>query len=265
MIVHPFTESISRKTAGVAIALLLAAATATLLIMYGNVLPTAAIADALFYVAVLSLIAYYYWYVIGFFQVFQSQVAIAIVVQLVCLATTLALLAVFELEDLQTFIYNIPIRMSISILSWIVLQQWYSIERDKKLPPEEDISLKEQRNTQAAVEKEAAEILDRISVKDGATIHLIMTDEILYAQAYGDYVTFFTSTGKYVKEITMKFLEANLPDSFIRIHRSYIVNTSYIVRIELFGKQTYQLRLKDNTCLRISSNGYKLLKDKLML
>ena len=52
---------------------------------------------------------------------------------------------------------------------------------------------------------------------------------------------------------------------FVRIHRSYIVNTEQILRVELFGKETYQVRLKDGTYLRASSAGYKLLKERLSL
>lgn len=264
---HPFTESISRKALGVVVALLLATALAVLLGLYGNVSIGVAVADAVIYVAILASIAYFYWYVIGFFQVFQSRVVIAVVVQLICLATTLALLSVFELENIRVFIYLIPIRMSVGILSWIVLQQWYNIQKEKQQPQDQEKELKEniQVETPTTIGDEATAALDRISVKDGAKIHIVMVEDILYIQAYGDYVTLHTVTGRYVKEATMKYFEASLPDLFIRIHRSYIVNTTCIVRIELFGKQTYQVRLKDNTCLRISSNGYKLLKDKLML
>lgn len=45
----------------------------------------------------------------------------------------------------------------------------------------------------------------------------------------------------------------------------YIVNTEQILRVELFGKETYQVRLKDGTYLRASSAGYKLLKERLSL
>ncbi len=250
---------------GVAVALLLAAALAVMLGMYGNIPIAAAITDAIAYVTTLALAAYFYWYVIEFFKVLQSQVVVAAVVQAVCLAATLATLSVFELEDLSTFIHLTPIRMSASILSWIVLQQWYNIQKEKKQPPEEKSDESIQAETPTTTNDEPAATLDRISVKEGAKIHIVMVEDILYIQAYGDYVTLYTTAGKYMKEVTMKYLEANLPNSFIRIHRSYIVNTGSIVRIELFGKQTYQVRLKNNTCLRISSNGYKLLKDKLML
>ena len=257
---HPFTQSAWNKSAGITAALLVAALTFMLLAIYGNILPATAIADSLFYTSTLALAAYFYWYVIGFFQVFQSKIIAALAVQLICLSITLALLSIFELEDLNTFSYLIPIRMSVSTLTWIILQQWYDINKAKKQKEEEERPV-----LLTTEERNEVETIDRISVKDGSKIHIIKIEELIYIQAYGDYVTLFTKDGKYVKELTMKYLEANLPDSFIRIHRSYIVNTSYIIRIELFGKETYQVRLKENTCLRISNNGYKQLKDKLLL
>ncbi|MDR0661252.1 MAG: LytTR family transcriptional regulator [Prevotellaceae bacterium] len=258
---HPFTQSTWRKSAGVAALLLLSTLMFVLIVLYGNISATTAFADSLFYTGILALVAYFYWYVIGFFQVFQSKVIAALAAQLVCLVITLALLLAFELEDFKTFSYLIPVRMSVSTLTWIILQQWYDINKATKKEAEEEA----EEEGLASQHIETVERIDRISVKDGSKIHLITANELIYIQAYGDYVTLFTKEGKYVKELTMKYLEANLPDSFIRIHRSYIVNTSHIIRIELFGKETYQVRLKDNTCLRISNNGYKLLKDRLLL
>ena len=64
----------------------------------------------------------------------------------------------------------------------------------------------------------------------------------------------------------MKYFEQSLPSpSFVRIHRSTIVHTTQIARIELFGKETYQVRLKNGVTLRASHSGYKLLKEKLAL
>ena len=64
----------------------------------------------------------------------------------------------------------------------------------------------------------------------------------------------------------MKYFEQSLPSpAFVRIHRSTIVHTIQIARIELFGKETYQVRLKNGVTLRASNSGYKLLKEKLAL
>lgn len=266
MTVHPFTQSAWHKLVSVAAAMLLSILLCSLLVLYGNISLTTAIADSLFYTGSLAVTAYFYWYVIGFFQVFQSKAVVAIAVQLICLAITLALLSVFMLEDLDTFIYLIPLRMSVSLLTWIILQQWYDINKTKKQREEEDAEEDDEKERQLASKPlEENETIDRISVKDGSKIHIVTVEELVYAQAYGDYVTLYTENGKFIKEVTMKYLEASLPNTFIRIHRSYIVNTSYIIRIELFGKDTYQVRLRDNTCLRISNSGYKLLKDKLLL
>ena len=62
----------------------------------------------------------------------------------------------------------------------------------------------------------------------------------------------------------MKYFERHLPsDNFVRIHRSTIVNVTQISRVELFGKETYQVLLKNGTKLRVSLTGYRLLKERL--
>ncbi|MDR2292563.1 MAG: LytTR family transcriptional regulator DNA-binding domain-containing protein [Prevotellaceae bacterium] len=110
-----------------------------------------------------------------------------------------------------------------------------------------------------------AEILERVAVKTGQKIHVIFVSDIIYLQAFGDYVYIFTDSRKYLKEQTMKYFENSLPQQFIRIHRSYIVNIESISRIELYKKQNQLLTLKNGHQIKISSTGYKLLKQKLNL
>jgi hypothetical protein len=110
-----------------------------------------------------------------------------------------------------------------------------------------------------------AEILEHIAVKSGQKIHIIPVSDIFYLQAFGDYVYIFTNTGKYLKEQTMKYFENNLPIQFIRIHRSYIVNIESISRIERYEKQNQLLTLKNGHKIKISTTGYKLLRQKLNL
>ena len=87
---------------------------------------------------------------------------------------------------------------------------------------------------------------------------------MIYIQACGDYVMLITPTGEYLKEQTMKYFETHLsPDTFVRVHRSTIVNVTQISRVELFGKETYQLLLKNGVKLRVSLSGYRLLKERL--
>ena len=109
------------------------------------------------------------------------------------------------------------------------------------------------------------EILSHIAVKSGQKIHLISVSDILYLQADGDYARIFTDSGKFLKEQTMKYFETALPPQFVRVHRSYIVNVSAISRIERYEKQSQLLRLKNGYQIKISSTGYKILKQKLNL
>lgn len=168
-------------------------------------------------------------------------------------------------DRMEWFASTIPFRFLFGLLVWIILAQWYFIrwKEIRKEDPSEDSSVSLETETSLPPEET---LLDRISVKDGTRIHLIQLDELLYIQASGDYVTLFTSTGQYVKEQTMKYFETHLPESsFIRIHRSCIVNSDQIIRVELFGKDSYQVRLKSGVCLRASLTGYRLLKERLSL
>jgi DNA-binding LytR/AlgR family response regulator len=61
----------------------------------------------------------------------------------------------------------------------------------------------------------------------------IYYDDILYVQGLQNYVTIYTRKGKYVTLLYMKNVEENLdPQSFIRVHKSYIVAISKIEAIE---------------------------------
>lgn len=107
-------------------------------------------------------------------------------------------------------------------------------------------------------------ILDRIVVKTTHSIKVIPVAEIRYLETQDDYVMIYTHEGKFLKQQTMKYFEHRLDtDFFIRIHRSFLVNSREILRIEPYEKNGYQIILKGNTALPISRNGYSLLKEKL--
>jgi DNA-binding LytR/AlgR family response regulator len=60
----------------------------------------------------------------------------------------------------------------------------------------------------------------------------------------------------------MKHTEDMLPpDKFIRIHRSFIVNTNYISRIERYGE--HQIVLLNSEKIKISAARYHSLKQIL--
>lgn len=63
-----------------------------------------------------------------------------------------------------------------------------------------------------------------IFIRDSSVVRKLKVDDILYAEAMGDYVKFYTPQKSYAIHGTMKLAEERLPASkFIRVHRSYIV------------------------------------------
>ena len=108
------------------------------------------------------------------------------------------LLQIFGLEDWEEFSITIPFRFLFGLMAWIILSQWYA-SRERKSEAEPIVRQMEEK-TAPPPTTVPEEILDRISVKDGARIHIIPIKEIFYLQACGDYVTLFTTSGQHVKE-----------------------------------------------------------------
>lgn len=210
----------------------------------------------------------------------QTDLLIAALALLFWLAGGFAVQYVLEQNMGQVYApfgETLPFRILFGALTWGVMMLWYRLQSLNTVQEEileeavsrEEALREELRQIECREDKalpEEAECIDRITVKDGTHIHLIRTDELLYIQACGDYVTLVTPSGQYVKEQTMKYFDAHLPSAgFVRVHRSTIVNVTQISRVELFGKENYQLSLKNGVRLKVSNSGYKLLKERLEL
>ncbi len=174
-------------------------------------------------------------------------------------------------EITRCFIPALPLYIFLGLLLFI-MNVFYFQTRIAQIKQAETV---QQDNTIVAVNKEedmpvqseaAPEFLERIAVKVGHKINVIMVPDIIYLQADGDYVQIHTAGGKYLKEQTMKYLQDNLPAAqFVRVHRSFIVNIEYIARIEQYEKQNQLLTLKNGDKIKVSIAGYKLLKSRLGL
>ena len=74
---------------------------------------------------------------------------------------------------------------------------------------------------------------EHIFLKATARLLKIYPEDILWIEAYGDYVIIHTADEKYTIHSTMKGIDSKLPSSsFIRVHRSYIVRIDKIDAIE---------------------------------
>ena len=157
-----------------------------------------------------------------------------------------------------SYLQSIGIRVFISVLIYVLFLLYYKRFIEEK----EELHLEDVNESGKSA---PVEPIERISVRSGQKIKIIALSDILYLQAEGDYVAIITNDGRWLKEQTMKYFEENLPvNQFIRIHRSYIVQIHAITRIER-NEQHYQVALNNKERIKISTTGYRILKEKLGL
>jgi two-component system LytT family response regulator len=122
--------------------------------------------------------------------------------------------------------------------------------------------------TQAVVES-ALEIpvqANRIVVKDNGKIKIIPVGQVHYLEAADDYVKIHTAEGVFLKKKTMQYFEDTMPgQEFIRVHRSYIINSQLITRIDPYEKDSHLVLLTTGARVPVSKAGYSKLKEMLGL
>lgn len=250
--------------------LVLVAAQVALVCLYTGADYLPALVDGIATMGWLAALAYLAWYVVGLVSLLQTDIIMIVVGSLLWLAGCFMVCdSMVRIAGISyiPFTQTIPFRLLFGLPVLIAVTLWYRLitAKEEVLNQELEKELIAHQVVEAPVEVPAG-LIDRITVKDGSRIHLIKADELIYIQACGDYVMLITPSGEYLKEQTMKYFETHLPpETFVRVHRSTIVNVTQISRVELFGKETYQLLLKNGVKLRVSLSGYRLLKERLGL
>ncbi|MBS1731217.1 MAG: LytTR family transcriptional regulator DNA-binding domain-containing protein [Bacteroidetes bacterium] len=136
-----------------------------------------------------------------------------------------------------------------------------------------DKAIEKTRQQQSSAEKETflqsihlPAQMHRIVVKDGNKIRIIPLSQIFYIEAADDYVKIFTQSESFLKKQTMAYFEENLQQNqFARVHRSYLVNTQTVTRIDPYEKDGHLVLLTNGKKIPVSKSGYKKLKEMLGL
>ena len=167
-------------------------------------------------------------------------------------------------SSFDAFVPTLPTRVFITFLIFIIGYLYFnetiegkrdkSVQISEKIPPD---------SSETTTGNLSQPIIDRLTVRIGQKIKIIPIESIIYIKADGDYISIHTSEGKWLKEQTMNFTEDRLPaQSFVRIHRSYIVNVHQISRIERYGEKQL-IVLHNNEKIKISPARYQLLRQIL--
>lgn len=175
---------------------------------------------------------------------------------------------VFNPKNLMEAIKMFPLKAFVAFLIYLLLVQFFRVrlaEREAS-PQPVDEDTEEDLLKPGDIGTEEIQPLERIVIRSGQKINMIQVSEIVYFRAEGDYVRIFTDSDKFLKEETMKYFQLHLPEKqFVRVHRSYLVNTVKILRIELYENQNQLLTLSNGDKIKISASGYKRLRERLGL
>ena len=93
----------------------------------------------------------------------------------------------------------------------------------------------------------------RLVIKSGGRVHFLRTDEVDWVEASGNYVKIHTNGDAHLLRESMKNMEQRLdPRTFVRIHRSSIVNIDRIKELEPWFHGEYVVIMRDGTRLTAS-------------
>jgi two-component system LytT family response regulator len=94
---------------------------------------------------------------------------------------------------------------------------------------------------------------ERLIVKSSGRVFFVRTEEIDWVEASGNYVKIHTKSDAHLLRESMKNMEAKLdPKTFVRIHRSAIVNIDHIKELEPWFHGEYIVIMRDGTRLTAS-------------
>lgn len=91
----------------------------------------------------------------------------------------------------------------------------------------------------------------------------IPIEQISHIESLQKKTWFYKEGGQYKTNVTLKELQLRLPDIFIRIHRSYIINIYFIQRIYRDITSNFIVKMKDGTELPISQSYLNEIRNVL--
>ena len=105
---------------------------------------------------------------------------------------------------------------------------------------------------------------DRFVIKSGGRVVFLRVEEIDWMRTVGNYVRLQVGRDSHLMRETMSGMEAKLdPDTFMRVHRSTIVNIDRIKEVQPWAKGEYVVIMRDGTRLVMSRRYRERLNERL--
>jgi two-component system LytT family response regulator len=92
-----------------------------------------------------------------------------------------------------------------------------------------------------------------ITVKKGDKLIFVKLEEVTHFEADDKYVSVHTNKETHLSEQSLLQLASKLPENFLQVHRSVIVNTNYIAEIQKYFNSRFIITLNNNRKTTITS------------
>jgi len=145
-------------------------------------------------------------------------IVVSLYLEMIVITISFIVLANYNYGELSPIMTNIFV-LGFSIYLIVLIKAFYLLYRR--------FTEKEIRLNQLEDEKEALKT-SFITVRADRSNHQIKLSELMYLESLSDYVKIYFNDQSLTTRETISSFEQSLPETFVRIHRSYIVNLDYI-------------------------------------
>jgi DNA-binding LytR/AlgR family response regulator len=107
--------------------------------------------------------------------------------------------------------------------------------------------------------------LSRYFVRMGEELRPLDVDMVVSINGADDYAEVSTTTGKHLVRMTLASFAKSLdPSKYVRVHRSWIVNTHRVTRAEPAGGARLLLHMETGQIISTSRNGARLFRNRVL-
>ena len=169
-------------------------------------------------------------------------IVFSLLLQMVVITTSFIVIANYNYGNLKPLMSNIFV-LFIAVYVLVLLKAFVLLYLHIQ---NSDLEIAELQENVAQLET------DSITVRSNRSFEHLLLKDILYLESFGDYVKIHSEKRVVTTRENISDLDDSLPDYFIRIHRSFIINRDHVKRYS-----SAAVHLKNNIDLPISRSCKK--------
>lgn len=162
---------------------------------------------------------------------FLYMMIISIYLEMLVLTMAFIILADYQIENLGSMAGDIYI-LATTLYLIVFIKGFIDIMQTLKMKSNEVHALQEQAERNART---------TIQIKVNRKHVVLAVDDIVLIESLGDYLNIHTPDTKHITRMKLSSIHQELPDQFVRIHRSFIVNKAHV---DSFNREEVMVKSK---------------------